>query len=312
MSDFSVILPTHDRPESIHRAVESVLSQRLRPLELIVVNDGAGELPSELAWSASAAGVEFRTIRSDRPSLPRSRNLGIDRARGDVVVFTEDDLILPSDYLARLAALYAMDSERLVGGIGSVVVEPGPCRPTRRVWEAIAPLLGRGCWGPRRLAGRYARLPAELRRRLVPAGRLPAGGLSLRREHAAAIRFEERFDGYALGEDAEFTQRFTQRRPLFLALEVVVRHETAPSGRPDMGDRGRMFARNMLHVVRSSTEGGAGTWLLWGYEMAGMALLYASWSLMSMRGGNARFAGGLLNELARTGAAGLRRTVCGS
>ena len=42
----SVILPTHDRPDSLRRAVRSVLAQSLLPVELIIVNDGDEEIPA--------------------------------------------------------------------------------------------------------------------------------------------------------------------------------------------------------------------------------------------------------------------------
>ena len=42
MTSFSVVIPTRNRPQFLQSAVASALSQTLAPLEVIVVDDGAG------------------------------------------------------------------------------------------------------------------------------------------------------------------------------------------------------------------------------------------------------------------------------
>lgn len=305
----SLVIPTHDRPAGLAAAVESALAGDRKPDELIVVHDGPGGEP-DLAGALRGAGVGYRYIRGDRPSLPRSRNLGIDAASGDVIVFGEDDLAFPPEYFARVEALYAADAEEQVGGIGAVIREPGPRRLPRRAWELLARWLGEGSWRPRQGVSRYVELPAALAGRLVPASRLSGGGLTLRRE-AAAERFDESFSGYALGEDMEFCFRAGRRHALFRAPELTALHDPAPTGRPDARARGRMYAANLLHIARRSTDGGAGTWLLAAYQLAGMSALYATWSLLSLRGYNARFAAGVVGELWRRGLREARTLACG-
>ncbi|MFW6133206.1 MAG: glycosyltransferase family 2 protein, partial [Planctomycetota bacterium] len=105
----SVILPTHapcQRADALERAVASILGQSRPPGQLIVVHDGPGRVPPDLAGRAADAGIDYRYVRSDRPSLPRSRNTGVDAADGDIVVFGEDDLTFPPDYMQRVASLY--------------------------------------------------------------------------------------------------------------------------------------------------------------------------------------------------------------
>ncbi|AZO45586.1 MULTISPECIES: glycosyltransferase family 2 protein [unclassified Mesorhizobium] len=90
----TVITPTHNRRETVLRAVESVLSQGMPRLEHIVVDDG------------STDGTEAALARIQDPRLiyvgakwrgaNAARNAGIERARAPVVTFLDsDDVYLP-------------------------------------------------------------------------------------------------------------------------------------------------------------------------------------------------------------------------
>lgn len=90
----TVITPTHNRRETVLRAVESVLSQSMPRLEHIVVDDG------------STDGTEAALARISDPRLiyvgakwrgaNAARNAGIERARAPVVTFLDsDDVYMP-------------------------------------------------------------------------------------------------------------------------------------------------------------------------------------------------------------------------
>jgi len=308
----SVILSTHDRPESLRAAVGAVLAGSLPPRELIVVNDGSAELDPAIAAAARAAGVRFRGCRSGRASLPASRNRGLDLASGQVCLFLDDDVILEKDYLRRLAELYGADRRGAVAGIGGVPTKRLYRTPAGRIWAALAAAFAVNRWGPRVCAARYVRLPRSLRGRLIPARRLSGGCISLRRAVARANRFEEAFDGYALGEDTELCFRVGRRHALFLAPELTARHDSAPGGRPEMRERGRMYLANMLHVARHGAEPGVGTSALLASHLAGMALLHLGAAMLSLRRKNLEFVMGMVGELSRRAAAGVRRAMCAS
>jgi len=113
----TVIIPTHERPGPLKRVVESLAEQSLRPDNLIIVNDGQREIGTELADIVSKAGVEFQIIRRAEPSSASSRNAGLAEARGDIVVFLDDDMILDQDLLAKLVDIYRRDRLGIVAGI---------------------------------------------------------------------------------------------------------------------------------------------------------------------------------------------------
>jgi len=299
----SVILPTHDRPVSLGRTVESILAQTRRPTELIVIDDGVRPVAADVLAAVRAAGVSLRYERRDTASVTASRNRGIELAEGDIIVFTEDDVTWPAEFLERLSGLYEADPGCIVAGIGARVVEPQARRWNHRVWEALSAALGQGRWMPRRWASRYVQLPRRLRGRLIPARRLGGGALSLRSSIAKAERFEESFGGYGIACDREYVFRVGRLCALYEAADLVVTHRPGSTGgRPAMYDRGKSYVANSLYIARHSTDRGAGTALLVGYDLAGVLLLYGAWGLATLDRRKLAFAAGVAVELLATAA----------
>ena len=118
---FSVVIATYDRPDLLRGAVGSVLAQTVADFEVIVVDD-ASPRPPEIP-----PDPRVRLIVHDTNSgASAARNTGIDAARGDVVVFLDDD----DEYTPRRLAIAAAGlqhspvaacSKRFVSATGLVV-----------------------------------------------------------------------------------------------------------------------------------------------------------------------------------------------
>ena len=102
----SVVLPVHDRPQFLAEAAGSVLSQTLRDLELVIVDDGSRnpETPKIVA-DLVRRDARVRAIRRDKNGgLAAARNAGIAAAQAPLVAFMDDDDICESDRLEKQAA----------------------------------------------------------------------------------------------------------------------------------------------------------------------------------------------------------------
>jgi glycosyltransferase involved in cell wall biosynthesis len=84
---FSVIIPVHNRPVSLRRAIESVLAQSFRDYELLVVDDGSTDETGEVARSFPAA----RYIRQERRGVSAARNRGAAESGAPYLVFLDSD-----------------------------------------------------------------------------------------------------------------------------------------------------------------------------------------------------------------------------
>ncbi|WP_319588937.1 glycosyltransferase family A protein [uncultured Desulfobulbus sp.] len=105
----SVIIPTYNRALHLVRAVESVLSQRRLCDELIVVDDGSTDAtPDVVQRLAAGSVVPIHLLRQDNRGASAARNLGIRRARGELLAFLDsDDWWLPNKLVLQAAAMAA-------------------------------------------------------------------------------------------------------------------------------------------------------------------------------------------------------------
>lgn len=103
---FSAILPTHNRRESLLRALESVRRQTRQPVEVIVVADGCTDGSVEAVRGQGDDRVEVLDLPKGSGKGWAHRNAPVQRARGDVVAYlSDDDLWLP-DHLERVGAVW--------------------------------------------------------------------------------------------------------------------------------------------------------------------------------------------------------------
>lgn len=92
MNKVSVIIPTHNRPEPLAEAVKSVSDQGHDDIEIIVVDDHSGQ---EINLNAIDSDNQIILIRNKKAlGAAASRNLGLEKATGEFVLFLDDDDVL--------------------------------------------------------------------------------------------------------------------------------------------------------------------------------------------------------------------------
>lgn len=91
----SVIIPTFNRARLLPRAVQSVLAQNWRPLEVVIVDDGStDDTPGairEIADHAVEADAQFKAVSQSNGGDASARNAGIDVSTGEWIAFLDDD-----------------------------------------------------------------------------------------------------------------------------------------------------------------------------------------------------------------------------
>lgn len=95
----SVVIPAYNSAEYICEAIESVLSQKYREQEIIVVNDGS---PDTVQFERNIRIYleDITYIRQRNAGAGAARNTGIEHARGELIAFLDaDDVWLP-EFLA--------------------------------------------------------------------------------------------------------------------------------------------------------------------------------------------------------------------
>ena len=89
----SVVVCTRNRAESLRVALRSLLACDYPDLEVIVV-DNAPTTDAASRAVAELNDARVRVLVERRPGLSRARNRGVAEARGDIIAFTDDDVIV--------------------------------------------------------------------------------------------------------------------------------------------------------------------------------------------------------------------------
>ena len=116
-TNFSVIIPTYNRPRHVRRCL-SALTQQDYPrqqFEVIVVDDGSSE-PLDEAVSAYRSRLTLTLLRQTNAGPAAARNVGASIARGEYLAFTDDDCRPRADWLRRLDTAFATNAASMIGG----------------------------------------------------------------------------------------------------------------------------------------------------------------------------------------------------
>jgi glycosyltransferase involved in cell wall biosynthesis/ubiquinone/menaquinone biosynthesis C-methylase UbiE len=99
----SVVIPCFNQAHYLGEAIESVIAQSYRKVEVVVVDDGSLDNTVEVA--ARYADVKY--VRQDNRGLAAARNLGLRRSNGQFLVFLDaDDRLQPEALAINVAALH--------------------------------------------------------------------------------------------------------------------------------------------------------------------------------------------------------------
>jgi len=92
----SVIIPTYNRSGFLKQAVESVLNQTYRNLELLIIDDGSTDDTRPVIEQYARRDLRVRYLEQENAGVPAARNRGISSSRGDYLLFLDDDdMLLP-------------------------------------------------------------------------------------------------------------------------------------------------------------------------------------------------------------------------
>ena len=87
----SIIVRTKDRPQLLKRALQSIVVQTYRPVEVVLVNDGGCDLDIE-GLKGILDDIALNYIRLEKNTgRAHAGNVGIENAKGDYIGFLDDD-----------------------------------------------------------------------------------------------------------------------------------------------------------------------------------------------------------------------------
>jgi GT2 family glycosyltransferase len=219
----SVIIPTCGRPQMLLDCVASILRNDFQNFEIVVIDQDRDRRLQAALGQRFPGDRRLVYLVLDEPHASRARNLGIQHARGDIVVFSDDDTEVERHWLQAYVDAFAACG-------GEPVVVGGRLDP---LWLAPKPL-----WLPERkeyLLGIYNKYDGLM---LMPEPDQPIGAnFAVHRKVIDAVGpFDERLGpsysrkrGMIFGEDALFSLRARQARyPVYYQAAARSWHKMSP------------------------------------------------------------------------------------
>jgi GT2 family glycosyltransferase len=224
--DLTVIIASRDRRAALEELLGRLAQQETRgrfTYEVLVVDNGSTDGTRAMVERVRAGyPAPLRYAYEARPGKPRALNRGLAEARGAVLAFTDDDVLVSPGWL--LALWQCLEEEQADAVAGRVLPRWTAGRPAWLTDEVCRQLGGLGCvdYGERRVRGGDGR---DLR--------WVGGNMAVRREAVA------RLGGFDLrmlrGQDTEYYRRALEAglrlvyEPAALAYHRVPAARTSPA-----------------------------------------------------------------------------------
>jgi glycosyltransferase involved in cell wall biosynthesis len=128
----SIVIGTRERPHSLAATLDGVLALEYPRFEVIVVdNASTTDRTRELVGSRYADVPAIRYVREPVPGLAAAHNRGLAEARGEIVAFTDDDVLVDRRWLLELARGFELDNH--VGCVTGLIL-PTELETPAQVW----------------------------------------------------------------------------------------------------------------------------------------------------------------------------------
>lgn len=250
----AICIPSKDRQSDVLRCLESVRTQSIAPLEILVIDQS--QTPYALPPMPGLIHVYEPTLSG----VAQARNVGVRRASADVILFLDDDVELMPRCLSVLLAGF--------DGPGVVAVGCHVANEDHEIgwWSHYTRFFARGFFNN----ARYRQGDGKIALR-----RLSGCAAAVRRDVLQKEPFDENLIGYSYGEDWEESYRVARHGKLLWAGDAMVIHHLSPSNRYSEAQMQRDRWDNFLYFydkLDASQVPMNRIWRLW--WMTGESLLW--------------------------------------
>ena len=140
----SVVIGTYDRARLLEGALQALAAQEVPDSlkwEIVVVDNNSADATAQtVAAFSKTTPIPVRYVFERQQGVASARNRGVREARGEIIAFTDDDVLPTSDWVAQTAAAIVRWNADGVGGRILPKWEAAPPRWLTENWNLLARL----------------------------------------------------------------------------------------------------------------------------------------------------------------------------
>ena len=99
----SIVVPVFNCADYLDQCVRSLLTQNWDDLEILLINDGSTDRSGSICDHFSALDSRVRVVHRKNGGVSSARNLGMDMARGDLLMFVDADDYVEPEFVGSMA-----------------------------------------------------------------------------------------------------------------------------------------------------------------------------------------------------------------
>lgn len=127
MEKVSIIIPAYNAEKYLGECLDSALTQTHKNLEIVIVNDGSIDSTASIMNEYAEKYDNIKVIHTENGGVSRARNIGLDNANGDYIMFLDsDDLLVPDAVEILLQDLIDNNADVSIGSMNSEIDNCSP------------------------------------------------------------------------------------------------------------------------------------------------------------------------------------------
>jgi glycosyltransferase involved in cell wall biosynthesis len=153
----SIIVPVYNSTKYLDTCLDSLSSQKLEDIEIICIDDGSDDGSAAILQAHAAKDARIRVFSQDNAGTGAARNTGLQHARGEFIMFCDNDDYYSPDTCQKMYEAMRKSSADLVKCYFASIqngrlfderktqgqLEEGVVHPLNQEWKGY---LGRGIW----------------------------------------------------------------------------------------------------------------------------------------------------------------------
>lgn len=234
-SKISIVVPTYYRCVELSELFDSILSQTITPVEVIVIDD---HTPNDtIKIVCEKYELKFEKINTDIKYLrnPRhqsaavARNVGVENAIGDIILFLDSDMILYEEFIEKIFEVFK-DNSHALGVQGWIINKIEYNKIINFIHLLLAKIFYKGHYSKN--SCKFTEYPITLSK-IINCEWMCGGNMALKRNVFNEFKFDENLTKFSANEDILLSHSIFQKYPnsLFITPFARIIHTKSETGR---------------------------------------------------------------------------------